>query len=119
MKNDEIQNLTKIIGLQIGKKYDDLKALRYGSLMIMADQDTDGSHIKGLVINFIHTFWPSLFQKQGFLKQFITPLMKVSKGREVVSFYTSRDFKVWAETIENLKGWKIKYYKGLGTSTDK
>ncbi len=81
MKNDEIQNIMKIVGLQIGKTYEDLKSLRYGSIMIMSDQDTDGSHIKGLVINFIHTFWPSLFQKQGFLKQFITPLLKVSKGR--------------------------------------
>jgi DNA topoisomerase II len=52
----------KIVGLQIGKKYEDLKSLRYGSIMIMSDQDTDGSHIKGLVINFIHSFWPSLFQ---------------------------------------------------------
>ena len=110
----------KIVGLQIGKKYDDVKSLRYGSIMIMADQDTDGSHIKGLVINFIHNFWGSLFQKQGFLKQFITPLMKVSnKRKEVVSFYTARDYRVWAEAMNNLKDWKIKYYKGLGTSTDK
>ena len=48
--------------------------------MIMADQDTDGSHIKGLVINFIHTFWPSLFSMNGFLKQFITPILKATKG---------------------------------------
>jgi len=51
--------------------------------MIMSDQDTDGSHIKGLVINFIHNFWPSLFKKRGFIKQFITPLLKVSKGSQV------------------------------------
>lgn len=80
-KNDEIQNLIKIMGLQISKKYEDLKSLRYGSIMIMSDQDTDGSHIKGLVINFIHSFWPSLFQMEGFLKQFITPLLKATKGR--------------------------------------
>jgi DNA topoisomerase-2 len=119
MKNEEIQSIIKIIGLQIGKQYEDIKNLRYGSIMIMSDQDTDGSHIKGLVINFIHTFWPSLFKKTGFLKQFITPLLKVSKGRECLSFYTMSDFKRWAETIDNLRSWKIKYYKGLGTSTDK
>ena len=87
--------------------------------MIMADQDTDGSHIKGLVINMVHTFFPSLFQRRGFLKQFITPLMKVSKGREVVSFYTAQEYKGWADSMGSVKGWKIKYYKGLGTSTDK
>lgn len=97
MKNDEIQNIIKIIGLQIGKTYEDLKSLRYGSIMIMSDQDTDGSHIKGLVINFIHAFWPSLFRWQGFLKQFITPLLKVTKGRECFSFYTMKDFKTFAE----------------------
>lgn len=87
--------------------------------MIMSDQDTDGFHIKGLVINFIHFFWPSLFKYRGFLKQFITPLLKAVKGREVNLFYTMADFKRWAETLETLKGWRIKYYKGLGTSTDK
>lgn len=45
--------------------------------------------------------------------------MKVSKGREVVPFYTMQDFKTWSERIPNIKLWKIKYYKGLGTSTDK
>lgn len=45
--------------------------------------------------------------------------MKVSKGREVVPFYTMQDFKTWSERISNIKLWKIKYYKGLGTSTDK
>ena len=119
MKNEEIQNVTKIVGLQMGKSYEDTRSLRYGSVMIMSDQDTDGSHIKGLVVNFIHFFWPSLFRMRGFLKQFITPLLKVSKGRETHSFYILSDFKRWAEDIDNLKSWKVKYYKGLGTSSDK
>jgi DNA topoisomerase-2 len=87
--------------------------------MIMSDQDTDGSHIKGLVINFIHNFWPSLFKMPGFVKQFITPLLKVTKRTQVISFYTMNDFKTWSENMDSLKGWTIKYYKGLGTSTDK
>ena len=49
-------------GLQYGKKYDSVKSLRYGKLMIMTDQDQDGSHIKGLIINFIHHFWPDLLK---------------------------------------------------------
>ena len=57
-KNEEIQNVIKILGLKLNQKYEDTKKLRYGSLMIMSDQDTDGSHIKGLVVNFIHVFWP-------------------------------------------------------------
>jgi DNA topoisomerase II len=64
--------------------------------MIMSDQDTDGSHIKGLIVNFIHHFWPSLFKMDGFLKQFITPLLKVSKNTQSISFYTMSDYKVWS-----------------------
>ena len=79
LENAEINNIIKIIGLQYNKNYktqDDLKSLRYGHLMIMTDQDQDGSHIKGLVINFIHSNWPSLL-KLDFLEQFITPIVKV------------------------------------------
>ena len=46
----------KILGIRIGESYTDVKYLRYGSIMIMTDQDVDGCHIKGLIINFIHTF---------------------------------------------------------------
>lgn len=55
--NEEIQNLVKILGLKYGTEYNEsnVKTLRYGHLMIMTDQDTDGSHIKGLLINFIHS----------------------------------------------------------------
>lgn len=81
LKNEEIQNIIKILGIKANEKYEDTKKLRYGSIMIMSDQDTDGSHIKGLVINFIHYFWPELFRMRGFLKQFITPLLKAFKGR--------------------------------------
>jgi DNA topoisomerase-2 len=68
------------LGIQIGTKYDDTSKLRYGKLMIMTDQDNDGSHIKGLIINFIHHFWPSLLQLNGFLEEFVTPIIKATKG---------------------------------------
>jgi DNA topoisomerase-2 len=86
--------------------------------MIMTDQDHDGSHIKGLLINFIHHFWPSLIYMNGFLKEFVTPIIKVSKGEQVFPFYTIPEYEQWAHG-RNIKGWKIKYYKGLGTSTSK
>ena len=54
--NLELKNIISIMGLKFGTEYtpETVKTLRYGHLMIMADQDFDGSHIKGLVINFIH-----------------------------------------------------------------
>lgn len=41
-------------------------------------QDHDGSHIKGLIMNFLHTFYPSLLRIPGFLVEFITPIIKAS-----------------------------------------
>ncbi|VDK32911.1 unnamed protein product, partial [Anisakis simplex] len=78
MENIEINALIKIIGLQYRLKYDrdeEMKTLRYGKVMVMADQDQDGSHIKGLVINFIHCNWPALI-KRNFVEEFITPIVK-------------------------------------------
>ena len=118
--NAEVQNLMKILGIRVGEAYTDVKNLRYGSILIMTDQDVDGSHIKGLIINFIHHFWPSLIKINGFMKEFITPIIKATKGRETLSFYTLPEYKRWVESHNNkVKGWKIKYYKGLGTSTNK
>ena len=120
LKNQEVQYLMKILGIKIGENYTDVKNLRYGSILIMTDQDVDGSHIKGLIINFIHTFWPSLIKINGFVRQFITPILKATKGSEVHSFYTIPEYKKWLESKGGkIKGYKIKYYKGLGTSTNK
>jgi DNA topoisomerase-2 len=118
MKNEEIQNLAKILGLTFGRIYEDTTSLRYGHLMIMADQDHDGSHIKGLLINFIHHFWPSLLKIDGFMQQFITPIVKCTKGNQKpITFFTIPEYINWKRDNHDGKGWKIKYYKGLGTST--
>lgn len=117
LKNEEIQNLVKILGLTFGKTYEDTSSLRYGHLMIMTDQDHDGSHIKGLLINFIHHFWPSLLKIDGFLQQFITPIVKCTKGKQELSFFTLPEYQQWKLENNDGKNWKIKYYKGLGTST--
>ncbi|KAJ3681634.1 hypothetical protein LUZ60_014207 [Juncus effusus] len=122
MDNAEIQNIKQILGLQHGKDYDSAKGLRYGHLMIMTDQDHDGSHIKGLLINFIHSFWPSLLKIPSFMVEFITPIVKAThnKNKNVLSFYSMPEYEAWKENLGgSATGWSIKYYKGLGTSTSK
>ncbi|XP_054619787.1 DNA topoisomerase 2-beta isoform X3 [Dunckerocampus dactyliophorus] len=121
MENAEINNIIKIVGLQYKKSYDDpesLRSLRYGKIMIMTDQDQDGSHIKGLLINFFHHNWPSLL-KHTFLEEFITPIVKATKNKQELAFYSIPEFDEWKKQTENYKTWHIKYYKGLGTSTSK
>ncbi|KAF8750223.1 hypothetical protein HU200_012478 [Digitaria exilis] len=120
MDNAEIQNIKQILGLQHGKQYESAKGLRYGHLMIMTDQDHDGSHIKGLLINFIHSFWPSLLKVPSFLVEFVTPIIKAKKGNTTISFYTMPEYEDWKRNLgASARSWSIKYYKGLGTSTAK
>jgi DNA topoisomerase-2 len=122
MKNVEIQQMKQILGLQHKKHYDSAKELRYGHIMIMTDQDHDGSHIKGLLINFFEAQFPSLLRLPNFLIEFITPIVKVFKGNlkkptKEISFFTMPEYEYWKEHNTE-SGWKHKYYKGLGTSGD-
>ncbi|KAI8983247.1 type II DNA topoisomerase [Trametes punicea] len=118
MKNEEIQNIKKILGLQHNKEYTDVSTLRYGRLMLMTDQDHDGSHIKGLLINYLDHFYPSLLKIPKFLVEFITPVVRVWKGRQVINFYTIPEYEMWLEATPDSNKWEHKYFKGLGTSKD-
>ena len=113
--NEELTAIKKILGLEQGKQYKDVSELRYGRVMVMADQDHDGSHIKGLLMNLFHAEWPQLMHS-GFLCTLLTPILKASKGKTTLSFYSLPEFNQWKDE-NSLAGWKIKYYKGLGTST--
>jgi DNA topoisomerase-2 len=120
--NNEITAIKKIMGLEQNKKYTDLSQLRYGSIMIMTDQDHDGSHIKGLIFNIFQSMWHELYEIPGFLTSMLTPIIKATnnRGTDVIEFYNMSDYEKWCETDIAKKGsWKIKYYKGLGTSNDK
>lgn len=118
MKNEEIQNIKKIMGLQHNKDYGNVSTLRYGRLMIMTDQDHDGSHIKGLLINFLDHFYPSLLKLPEFLVEFVTPIVRVTRGNQRRDFFTIPEYEQWLEETPNAKKWDSKYFKGLGTSTD-
>jgi DNA topoisomerase-2 len=116
--NEELCAIKRILGLETGKTYTDLKTLRYGRIQVMADQDNDGSHIKGLLMNFFHCEWPSLL-RAGFMCSLLTPLLKASRGKEQISFYNQAEYDTWRADGPGgeRRGWTTKYYKGLGTST--
>ena len=117
MDNAELANLITILGIDMKRKYTSAQGLRYGSVMCMTDQDLDGSHIKGLLMNMFHHWWPDLCKVPGFLKEFATPIVKVSKAQQTQTFFTLREYENWKEKTADSKSWKVKYYKGLGTST--
>ena len=87
--------------------------------MILCDQDTDGSHIKGLCINLFHSEWASLIKIPGFLSFMNTPILRAKKGGQIHSFYNDGEYNRWKNTLGDTgtNGWNIKYFKGLGTST--
>lgn len=140
LDNQEVNHLQTILGLQqyefitktsgkeeegskkksspkkTKKVYTDVSELRYGKILVFCDADLDGSHIKGLVKNFIHSLWPELTKIPGFFVSLATPIIKASKGKNVKKFYTLTEYNNW-KSNDDVSGWKIKYYKGLGTST--
>jgi len=115
--NQEILNLKRIIGLEHKKRYTDVSQLRYGRVLIMTDADHDGSHIKGLILNFFDAHFPELVAIPGFVAEFITPLVKVRKGTQTKSFFSMEEYRAWEASTPNASSWQVKYYKGLGTST--
>jgi len=126
LDNKEFSNIKKIMGLKQNIKYDDVGKLRYGGIIILTDSDVDGSHIKGLIINMIHTFWPSLLKIKGFIQSMATPIIKAFKKSDTKKsspkiFYTLSEYRTWVneELHSDTSKWVIKYYKGLGTSTEK
>lgn len=127
--NKEILAIMKIVGLVQGMDYtNSISSLRYGRLMILTDADTDGDHIKGLIINFISQYWPSLV-KRGFICSIPTPIIKAWKEtpesnatgipdeKTQKNFYSDSEYKSWKESDDYSGKWQIKYYKGLGTHT--
>tara|TARA_Y200000002_G_C22688057_1_gene666801 strand:+ start:5022 stop:8525 length:3504 start_codon:yes stop_codon:yes gene_type:complete len=122
--NKEIADIKKILGLESGKTYKNIEqvhqSLRYGRVLFMTDQDLDGSHIKGLGVNLFQSIWPSLSILPGFIGFMNTPILKARKGSSELMFYNNGEYDTWLETMNHdPKGWNIKYYKGLGTSTGK
>jgi len=130
ISNQEFIDIKQAMGLRQGEIYHDVSKLRYGGIIILTDQDVDGAHIKGLIMNMLESYWPELLKIKGFVQTVNTPIVKAWKGterdrKEQIIFYTQSDYHKWADKHTKMTGknninkWNIKYYKGLGTSNDK
>lgn len=120
--NEEIQMIKKILGLHYGDDYDkdeDFDSVRYQKkIVLVADADDDGSHIEGLVYNFFIKQFPGLVRR-GLIAKLPTPIIRARKGAKVEYFFTKKKFRKWVKKMgmkeNDIKGWELKYYKGLGT----
>ncbi|KAH9362814.1 hypothetical protein HPB48_015223 [Haemaphysalis longicornis] len=111
LDNAEIHNVIKIMGLWF-KKCE--RVLRYGNPTMKTDHDQDGSHITGLLFNFIRTNLP-LLPKLLFLEEFISPNVETTKSKTELSYFV-HEFAYWKTDFDDSRRLKVKYYKPLGTS---
>lgn len=126
--NKEIASLWTILKLRYGVDYNDDKAymaLPYKTIWIMSDQDYDGYHIRGLILNHFMDNYPSLL-KRGFVIEVNTPILQIrlpkKHGGEVKQFFDLQRGKQWLRENQDKFGISkkhIRYFKGLGTLDDK
>ena len=123
-ENKVITDIIQALNLRYGIDYtldENFSQLNYGRLLILTDADTDGKHIAGLIMNFIHHLFPSLLQRSSpFLVEMMTPIAKflIDKKEEKVFYdlYSADEF--YKATLAEGRSVDVKYYKGLGTHSD-
>jgi len=117
VSNAEVVNLMGALGLKLGQKVVP-GTLRYGRILFYCDQDYDGYSIVGLLINFLHKFWPELFE-HNIVYKVETPIVVVKniKSKKKIYFYNQNEYNDWVKSI-NPKDWEIKYKKGLAALVD-
>ena len=112
--NDKLMPVVTALGTGIGSEFD-LSRLRYGKVIIMADADVDGSHIRTLLLTFFFRFMRPLIE-EGHVYIAQPPLFKVSKGKKV--YYAFSDAERDRYIAELTEGGKtraeVQRYKGLG-----
>lgn len=121
-KNREITDVIQTLGLRYGVDYkedENFSTLRYGKLLIITDADTDGKHIEGLIMNFMHHLFPTILERETpFIVDMMTPIARFTmKGGAENIFYDLHKADLYFKENEK-KISKVKYYKGLGTSSD-
>lgn len=116
-ENKEVVNLMGALGLKLGQKMVP-GTLRYGRILFFCDADYDGSSIVGLLINFLHKYWPELFENKMVFKA-ETPIVVTRHGKtkKKISHYSQVDYNNWLGSI-NPKEWDIEYKKGLAALVD-
>jgi DNA topoisomerase-2 len=112
--NKEMTNILQILNLKYNMDYsknENFQTLHYGRVLFLTDADTDGIHISSLLLNYFDVLFPSLL-KRNFVYSMMTPIAKIKN----YIFYNEYEYHSYLE--KNAYSDKIKYYKGLGTSSN-
>ncbi|MBE7031433.1 MAG: DNA topoisomerase (ATP-hydrolyzing) subunit B [Ruminococcaceae bacterium] len=107
--NEKLLPVITAIGAGIGSDFD-VSKIRYGKIVIMADADVDGAHIRTLLLTFFFRYMEPLI-REGHVYIAQPPLYKVYKGKKVIYAYNDDDLK---EALEQIPDASIQRYKGLG-----
>ena len=113
--NDKLQPVITALGAGLGEDFDESK-LRYHKVVIMADADVDGSHIRTLLLTFFFRFMRPLIER-GYVYAAVPPLFKLVRGKTVrVAFSEEERDRISAELREGNPNAKvdISRFKGLG-----
>lgn len=115
LTNEKLQPIITSLGANVGNEFDVSKT-RYHKIIIMADADVDGSHIRTLLLTFFFRYMPELFEK-GYIYLAMPPLYKVTYNKRIQYAYDEKDrnkiFEAWGVNQGDSK-LGIQRYKGLG-----
>lgn len=112
--NDKLQPVVKALGTGIGEDFDITK-LRYGRVVVMADADVDGSHIRTLLLTFFFRFMRPLIE-EGHVYLAQPPLFKVFRGKKVRYAFSDEERDAYIAELAGESNAKVdvQRYKGLG-----
>lgn len=107
--NDKLLPVITAVGAGIGSDFD-VSKIRYGKVVIMADADVDGAHIRTLLLTFFFRYMRPLIE-EGHVYIAQPPLYKVYKGKKLIYAYNDEELK---KALEEIPDASIQRYKGLG-----
>ncbi len=110
--NDKLTPVIVALGTGIGENFD-INKLRYDKIVIMADADVDGSHIRTLLLTFFFRYMPQLIET-GHIYLAQPPLYRVAKGKRYFDAFTDEERDRYTEELGGADKVDVQRYKGLG-----
>ena len=112
LSSKEIKSLIIALGTSIGEDFN-IDKIRYHRIIIMCDSDSDGNHIKTLLLTLFYRYLKPIIER-GYLYIAQAPLYKIQVGKEVKYAYNEEEKKAILKTLKKEKSITIQRYKGLG-----